>query len=164
MDEEWAKFLKTNNFLVGLSLDGTKEIHDLMRLDVHGKGTYLRTMKTVDLFNRYSVEYNILCVVNNYVARHIKKIYNEFKKNGFQYLQFIPCLDPLDEIPGSYEHSLTSQRYTIFLKALFDQWYEDIIKGERISIRYFDNLVGMIMGPCTRVLRYGWSLLGILCS
>jgi uncharacterized protein len=49
-------------------------------------------------------------------------------------------------VPGGYEHSLTPERYAVFLKTLFDLWYEDIIKGEKISIRYFDNLVGMLMG------------------
>ncbi len=146
IDDEWSKFLAENNFLVGISLDGPKDIHDLMRYDARGEGTYNRVMNTISLFNRHGVEYNILFVVNSYVARHAGKIYNFFKKNNFTYLQFIPCLDPLDEEPGNYEHSLTPERFTVFLKTLFDLWYEDVKKGNVKSIRYFDNLVGMLMG------------------
>ena len=146
INEEWAKFLADNKFLVGISLDGTGDIHDINRLDTRNKGSFIKVMNTIDVFNRYKVEYNILCVVNSFVARHINKIYSFFKKNNFNFLQFIPCLDPLNEKPGGYEYSLTPDRYAYFLKTLFDEWYNDVIKGNMISIRYFDNLVGMVMG------------------
>jgi len=146
IDDRWAKFLHDNNFLVGLSLDGTKDVHDMNRIDSANKGTFNRIMKTVDLFNKHKVEYNILFVVNSTVARHVAKIYNFFKRKNFRYLQFIPCLDPLDEDPGGHIYSLTPDRFTTFLKTLFDLWYEDIKKDNIISIRYFDNLVGMLMG------------------
>ena len=146
IDEEWAKYLSDNNFLVGLSLDGTKDIHDMNRVDSRNKGTFNRVMKTVDLFNKHKVEYNILFVVNSGVARRITKIYNFFKRNGFRFIQFIPCLDPLGEQPGRFPYSLTPERFADFLKTLFDAWYTDIKNGNMISIRYFDNLVGMIMG------------------
>jgi uncharacterized protein len=146
INDEWARFLAQNKFLVGISLDGTKNIHDSMRIDARGRGSFNGVMNTVNLFNKYGVEFNILTVVNSFVARHIIKIYNFFKKSNFRYLQFIPCLDPLDQEPGNFEYSLTPERYSYFLKALFDLWYQDILKNNIISIRYFDNLVGMILG------------------
>ncbi|NLZ54654.1 MAG: anaerobic sulfatase maturase, partial [Thermoanaerobacteraceae bacterium] len=146
IDDEWAEFLAENNFLVGISLDGPKDIHDSLRVDAKNRGSFNRVMNTISLFNKHRVEFNILCVVNSYVARHINKIYTFFKKNNFRYLQFIPCLDPLNEEPGGYDYSLTPERYAYFLKNLFDMWYDDIMKGNMVSIRYFDNLVGMLMG------------------
>ena len=146
INAEWAEFLSENNFLVGLSLDGPKDIHDLYRVGRNGKGSFLRVMETVNLFNKYNVEYNILTVVTARAARHINKIYNFFKKQDFRYLQLIPCLDPLKEKPGGHEYSLTPDKYAYFLKTLFDQWYADVIKGDVISIRYFDNIVGIAMG------------------
>ena len=143
---EWAKFLAENNFLVGLSLDGSKDMNDSMRIDATGKGSFTKIMNTVQLFNKYKVEYNILFVVSAIVARHANKIYNFFKKNDFRYLQFIPCLDPLNEKPGNHGYSLTPERLALFLKNLFDCWYDDIMKDNMISIRYFDNLVGLMMG------------------
>jgi uncharacterized protein len=146
IDENWAKFLAENKFLVGISLDGPKDIHDANRIDAKGKGTFNNVMNATKLFNKYKVEYNILFVVNGYVARHANKVYDFFKKNNFKYLQFIPCLDELNEQHGSNEFSLIPDRFTYFLKSLFDLWYEDIMKGNIVSIRYFDNLVGTLMG------------------
>jgi uncharacterized protein len=146
IDAAWAKFLADNKFLVGLSLDGTKDIHDLSRVGPNGKGSFTRVMETVDLLKKYKVEYNILFVVTGFAARHINKIYNFYKKQGFLYLQFIPCLDPLEEQPGGHEYSLTPDRYADFLKTLFDLWYADFSQGNRISIRYFDNIVRTVMG------------------
>lgn len=146
IDEEWARFLHCNGFLTGISLDGPKDIHDYLRCDAADKGSFSRVMEAVHLLEKFGVDYNILCVVNAFVARHVNKVYNFFKKNGFRYLQFIPCLDPLNEKPGGHEYSLTPERYANFLKTLFDLWYEDMMAGRRSSIRYFDNLIGMIMG------------------
>lgn len=146
INEEWADFLYKNKFLIGLSLDGPRNIHDAMRLDPSGKGTFNRVMDTVALFNKHKVEYNILCVVNVWVARHVNQVYSFYKKNHFKYLQFIPCLDPLGENPGGYAYSLSPERFTHFLKTLFDEWYRDFINGSKVSIRYFDNLIGMLLG------------------
>ncbi len=146
IDNEWAQFLGENGFLVGLSLDGPKDIHDTMRVDAKGKGSFKKVLDTAKRFDRCKVEYNILFVVNGYVARHVNKIYNFYKKNNFKYIQPIPCLDPLDEKPGGHDFSLTPDRYAYFLKTLFDLWYEDVSKGNMISIRNFDNYVGMLMG------------------
>ncbi len=146
IDEEWSYFFAQNHFLVGISLDGPKDIHDLYRVDIYGKGTFQRIIKAIHLFDQYRVKYNILTVVTPQVARHIHKIYNFFKNKNFTYLQFIPCLDPLDEEPGGYNFSLTPEKYGYFLKTLFDLWYEDIMKGHIISIRYFDNLIQLLMG------------------
>jgi uncharacterized protein len=146
IDEEWSKFLSENKFLVGISLDGPKDIHDNNRVDINNKGSFNKVMNAISLFNKFKVEYNVLCVVNAYVARHSNKIYNFFKANNLNYLQFIPCIDPLNEQSQSCEYTLDPIRYTYFLKSIFDLWYNDLLKGTAISIRYFDNLVGMFMG------------------
>lgn len=146
MSEDWAKFLSENNFLVGLSLDGIKDTHDPYRNTFENKGTFNEVMKTVNLFNKYHIEYNILTVVNAKTSKRIDSIYSFYKRNGFKYLQFIPCLDPLGEEAGQNDYSLTPKAYGDFLKHLFDLWYRDIQKGEFISIRQFDNYVQMLAG------------------
>lgn len=140
--EEFSKFLHENRFLAGLSLDGMKEINDFMR----GEDTFKKIMTTAALFEKNKVEYNILCVVPAYTARHIAKIYNFFKKSGFRYLQFIPCLDPLGEKPFGNPHSLTPELYESFLITLFRLWHDDFITDNYISVRFFDNLVRIYMG------------------
>ena len=100
IDEAWAAFLAENHFLVGLSLDGPAELHNLNRKDRAGKGTFNRVMHAAKLFDRYHVEYNILCVVTGKNARSIGQIYHFYQKQGFHWLQFIPCLEPLDSQRG----------------------------------------------------------------
>ena len=146
IDEEWASFLAAQNFLVGISLDGPPEIHNLNRIDAKEEGTYNKVIKTIRLFDKYQVEYNILYVVTSATAKHPEKIYRYFKKQGFQYLQFIPCLDPYGNERGQCAFSLTPELYAGFLKKTFDLWYADIKKGDIVSIRFFDNLVGMVAG------------------
>lgn len=146
IDEKWCAFLHDHHFLIGLSLDGPKEIHNLHRVDARQNGTFNRVMKTAGLFDRYQVEYNILSVVTANSCRFVDKIYDFYKKSGFRYLQFINCLDPTDEEHGKYAYSLKPDDLGKFLNRLFDRWYEDFMQGNYVSIRYFDNLVRMING------------------
>lgn len=145
INDAWAIFLKKNHFLVGISMDGPKEIHDQNRKDKTGKDTFNRVLKTVQLFNKYKVEYNVLCVVSKGIAKHPTKVYEFFKKNNIQFMQFIPCLDEFDKV-GKNKYSLLPQDYGNFLCQLFDLWYQDIVKGNIVSIRMFDNIVQMLMG------------------
>lgn len=146
IDEEWCEFLSENNFLVGLSLDGPADIQNLNRIDLQGKGSFSRVAKTVEIFNKYKVEYNVLCTVTKSVTKHIEKIYRYYTKSGFKYLQFIPCLDELGRKPGKNPYSLKPEDYESFLKKLFDLWYKDFIDGKGVSIRMFDNIVQMLLG------------------
>ncbi|MFL0164046.1 anaerobic sulfatase maturase [Candidatus Clostridium helianthi] len=146
INDNWGEFLAKNNFLAGLSLDGPKDIHDQNRIDVNGTGSYKRIEKTIKIFNKYKVQYNILSVVTKSVARHVQKIYKYYSKNEFNYLQFIPCLDPLDSEAGKNTYSLTPEDYEEFLKNLFDLWYKDFKEGKKISIRMFDNIIQILLG------------------
>ena len=146
IDDEWAQFLAENHFLVGVSLDGTKEIHDRYRLDAAGKGTYNRVMEAICLLKKYQVDYNILTVVTAATTRNSQKIYNFFKKNGMGYQQYIECLDPIGEMPGGHEYSLTPEKYEVFLKGIFDAWYLDRKNGPYVYNRYFENLMMLLNG------------------
>lgn len=146
LDADWCRFFAQNKFLVGLSLDGDKTIHDLNRIDQAGKGTYNRVMHAARLMNEYGVEYNILCVVTRELARRAKRIYRSLVKNGFGYLQFIPCIDDFDANPGASPYSLTAERFGEFLINLFEEWYQDFRQGNYISIRHFDNWIHMLNG------------------
>ena len=146
INDEWARFLAENNFLVGVSLDGPKDIHNAHRIDTNNNGTFNKVMKAIELFNKFKVQYNIVYVVTALSARYANKIYNLFKKNNFRYIQFIPCLDPINEKRGKHPYSLKPLDFEKFLRLTFDLWYEDFIKGDYVSVRYFDNLVGIIQG------------------
>ena len=106
IDEEWVDFLQENRFLVGLSLDGLKELHDFYRVDTQNQGTWSRVVKTLTLLQKKQVPCNLLCVVTAQCARKPQKIYRTLKRLGGEFLQFIPCLDPLAEARGEAGYSL----------------------------------------------------------
>lgn len=144
IDEKWAQFLHDNHFLVGLSLDGGKSVNDFCRVDAKGESTFARLMETVELLDRYQVDYNIVSVVTAKSVEKLPFLYNFFKKKHFMYLQFIPCMDESPEQKNPY--SLTPEAYGKFLCELFDLWYEDFSHGFSIDIRMFSNLAQMAAG------------------
>jgi len=159
IDEDWVKLFKEHDFLVGLSLDGTKDLHDLNRVDAAGKGTWTKLCRGLSLMQSHKVRVNILCVVTNQCARHPGKVYSSLKKLGVKYMQFIPCMDPSEEERGTECYSLQPDRYGDFLCQLFDLWYLDWEKGNYHSVRLFDDYVNMIIdghpGTCATCGRCG---------
>lgn len=147
LDEDWCRFFREKNFLVGVSVDGLEETHDACRHTADGKGgTYERIRQSTDLLDRYGVDYNILTVVSGITAPRIREIYQDYRKNGWMYQQYIACLDPLGEKKCGESYSLTPKQYGEFLITLFDLWYKDWKKGRQPSIRMFENWVGVLMG------------------
>jgi uncharacterized protein len=146
IDEKWCRFFRENNFLIGLSLDGTQDIHDSLRHTKNGRGTYARTSEAARLMDEFQVEYNILTVVTPAVADNVKKIYRDYQKHGWNYQQYIACLDPLDEGHEKTPYSLTPEKYGLFLTDLFDLWYEDLKHGRQPYIRQFENYIGLAAG------------------
>ena len=146
IDGQWAAFLAEHRFLTGLSLDGTRDIHDYLRPDRRGEGTYARVMEAARLLSAAGAEFNLLCVVSAQVARHGVAVYNALRKTGCRFLQFIPCVEPFEGLPGAGPHFLTPEDYAQFLRAVFPLWYRDLCAGDYCSVRYFDNLVNMLAG------------------
>lgn len=140
INQRWCRLFKRYNFLVGLSIDGSPIYHDLNRLDIKGRGTYHRVMATKKLFDDYQIDYNILCVLTNQLAKEAKKVFRFLQENHIRYVQFIPCLDELNaENRSSY--ALTPQRFATFYQQLFKLWFKELEKGNYISIKLFDDLV-----------------------
>lgn len=146
LDTAWVDFLKQHHFLVGVSVDGDKALHDEFRVDAAGKGTWTRVQKNLALLQKAGVSCNLLCVVTRRCAKSAVRIYHALQKTGVGYLQFIPCLDPLGEERGRRPWSLTPEDYGSFLCALFDAWYRDWECGRYTSVRLFDDYVHLAMG------------------
>lgn len=146
IDEEWCRFFQENHFLIGLSVDGTKETHDALRHTKNGGDTYARINEAAKLMDRYGVDYNILTVVTPAIADNIRTIYHSYQKRGWNYQQYIACLDPLDEGHGKTPFSLPPEKYGQFLVTLFDLWYEDLKHGCQPYIRQFENYIGLAAG------------------
>ena len=123
LDEDWCRWLRDNRVLVGISLDGPKEIHDRCRVDTEGKGTFQKVMHAIRLLEKYGVEFNILTVVSAFNTRRAQQVYQFFKKQNFAY-----------------------QQYKTFLKTMFDEWYRDVSAGRYVYNRYFENLLMIMTG------------------
>lgn len=85
-------------------------------------------------------------MVTGQTARFVEQIYRFFRRQGFRWLQFIPCLEPLDQERGQERYHLSAEGYGTFLCRLFDLWFQDLQKGEYVSIRHLDNWIGMLLG------------------
>ncbi len=145
IDNTWAKLLKDNNFLVGVSLDGPASLHNKFRTDHNNKGTFNKVMQAIQILRKHDVSFNILTVINKQVAKHPDQIYKFLRKNKFDYLQFIPCLDPFDQSKDSL-YSLEPKEYEYFMKRIFDLWHKDVLSGQFVSIRQFENLLSILSG------------------
>lgn len=144
INPRWAKLLKENNFLVGLSIDGNATYHDLYRLDAKGHGTYHRVMATKKLFDEYQIEYNILCVLTNPLAKEARKVFQFLKQNNIQYVQFIPCLNDLEATERN-EYALTPKRFASFYTQLLKLWLEELANGHYMSIKLFDDVYNLLI-------------------
>lgn len=110
LDEEWCHFFAENHFLLGVSVDGLKATHDAYRKDAAGQDTYFRVLEGIKRLEKYGVDYNILTVVNAKTAPKIRKIYEQYRKNGWQ-LSAVHCLS------GSFG------RKAGYKGILFNAWY-----------------------------------------
>ncbi len=141
--DEWIHLFQTNDWLVDLSLDGCQEDHDFSRSDKSGKGSFLDVMKAINALKLAKVNYNILAVVTSENYQNISNTYRFFKDQGFTHLQFISCLDFLD---NDNILTLSPLQWAAFQIELFDLWYKDWISGEYTSIRHFDNYINLMNG------------------
>ena len=148
INEEWASFFREHHFLVGISLDGPRKMHDGARLDPSGNGTFERIMKSIDTLKRYHVDFNILTVVTEKTAQNASALYKFYKRNHFTYIQLIPCMDEAKRqgTEDGSPYAVRSESYGRFLCEFFDLWYEDFRKGEIVDVRMFSNLAQMAVG------------------
>ncbi|MFW5976464.1 MAG: anaerobic sulfatase maturase [Bacillota bacterium] len=148
LDDDWAEFMAENDVLVGLSLDGPAELHDVYRTDKNGLKSHKKVIKGLDYLIQYGVKYNILCVVNDINSKYPGKVYDFFKKRGAQHIQFIPLVEQLENGKIS-SRSVFSEEYGRFLIGVFDKWLFDGY-GD-IYIQIFEQCVSAWAG-------YGTSL------
>lgn len=142
LDTQWARFFKEHGFLVGVSFDGSPRLHDLHRYDAHKRGSGRSVAATIALLKAEGVQFNVLSVVTNELAQNIKQAYTYLVNHEVYYHQYIACMDPLD----GDKNYLSPAVYAQFLKELFDLWFDSWQQGKPVSIRFFDNLVGMLLG------------------
>jgi uncharacterized protein len=143
LTDEWCAFLKKHNFMVGISLDGPRNIHDRYRRDPKGKGTFDRVMRGLRLLQKHKVEYNVLACVARDTARHPLEVYRFLKSEGVEFIQFTPVVERMPDArsrhhglrlagPASLDReerqtevtpwSVIPEEYGDFLIAVYEEW------------------------------------------
>jgi uncharacterized protein len=128
LTDEWCRFFREHGFLIGLSLDGPRELHNAYRVDKGGEPTFDRVMTGVSLLKRHKVEFNILTCVHAANVGHPLEVYRFLRdKVGAQFIQVIPVVER-DNDTGFQEgeeitdRSVTGRQYGDFLIAVFEEW------------------------------------------
>lgn len=186
LDDEWGEFLAANRFLMGISIDGPRDIHDLYRYDKGGGPTFDRVMRGLDVLKRHRVDWNVLCTLHRHNADRPLEIYHFFRDElGAEFMQFIPIAErvtpeqaaasldlaepwrswrdrPLYTQAGELvtERSITAAQYGDFLTSIFDEWVRRDVG--RVYVQLFDvalaNWVGEPPGLCIHSRTCGTAL------
>lgn len=160
LNDEWCKFFRDNDFLVGISIDGPRGLHDRYRVNKGGKGTYKQVRRGIDLLQKHGVEFNTLTVLHRHNVDDPVRLYRFLKSIGSRYHQYIPIFERLGvgqteaglslvspAFAGQAEvtdWSLTSEQYGRFLVETFDEWVcEDV---GQISVQMFDSTLSSWIG------------------
>ncbi|BFG73880.1 anaerobic sulfatase maturase [Paraburkholderia terrae] len=171
LDDAWCAFLKQHDFLVGLSIDGPRELHDAYRVSRSGKPTFDRVMRGLECIHRHGVAFNALAVINRLNARRPIDVYRFLTREvGATYLQFNPCVEARtfkqvapqfwDEAsipvvgterakPGAADSVVTDwsvdpDDWGYFLSRTFDEWYREDLG--RVLVNLFETAVAQTMG------------------
>ena len=169
LDDAWCTFFKRHDFLVGLSVDGPRELHDTYRLDRRGKGTFDLVMKGWRALRRHDVEFNILCTVNAANQHHGRTVYRFFRDElGAKWVQFIPIIERAteqtiaiankgwSEVPGEKrvlytqtgnlvtERTVGSEQYGTFLIDVFEEWVRRDVG--QVYVQLFDVTLEAFFG------------------
>lgn len=166
LDTEWGAFLAEHRFLVGLSIDGPRELHDRYRVDKQQRGTFDQVVRGLEVLQRHHVEFNTLTVVSRANAGQPLEVYRFLKSIGSSFLQFIPLVEreaptrlkilglglsdpPVPGEPHDPESPVTpwsvgARQYGEFLCTIFDEWVRRDVG--RTFVQIFDVTLGNFVG------------------
>lgn len=143
LTDEWCEFLHNQGWLVGISIDGTEELHNENRLSVQGKPTYWQVMRGIRLLEKHRVEWNAMAVVNEQNVKRPLEFYRFFKSIRCHYIQFTPLVEQ--------DRRISAADWGNFLCTLFDEWVKEDV-GEYF-VQLFDatlaNWCGVAPGVCS---------------
>jgi uncharacterized protein len=169
INDEWATFFKANNYLVGLSIDGPRALHDAYRIDKKGEGSFDDAIRGWNCLRKHNVDVNILCTIHAANAEHPLEVYHFFRDElQAQYIQLIPIVErateqkialanqgwgglrgtdrPLYKQEGNLvtDRTVTAEQFGKFLIGIFDDWLQRDVG--KIYVTTFDVALGSWLG------------------
>jgi len=136
LNDDYCKLFKNNDFLVGVSFDLLKDIHNKYR-----DYSYDKVLNNIKMLKEYNIEFNIFCTLNNEISMYPDEVFNEILENNFIFIQFTPCMSKINE---KSDYALTPKNFAAFYKRIFDLWYQEYEKEHLISIKLFDDLINIL--------------------
>lgn len=143
-DPAWADFFARHDFLVGVSVDGYRGLHDHLRPDATGGPTYDRVLAAIARLREAGVAFNVLTVLTAQLARHPQQAFRFLVRERIDYVQYVPCLPGLGE--RADEWSLSPRAFAAFYRSLLQQWLRELDRGHYVSVGLFDDLMAMSLG------------------
>ena len=135
INKEWSRFFAVHDFRIGISMDGSDELHNLYRRTKDNKATSTNVKLGFQLLMEQGINPEILCVVNAENVRFPQIIYNFFKQTGAAYITFLPLVEPEPGSPtGVSKRSVPAEEFGTFLSEIFDEWVEKDIGKIKIQI------------------------------
>ena len=171
LTDEWCRFFKENNFLVGVSIDGPQEFHDEYHKNRQGQPSFAKVMKGIELLKKHGVEYNAMAVVNDFNADYPLDFYHFFKEIDCHYIQFTPIVERISQRADGLslsspiqnekaeltDFSVSPEQWGNFLCAIFDEWVREDVGNYYIQL--FDstlaNWIGEQPGVCSMAKNCG---------
>ena len=171
LNDEWCRFFKDNNWLVGVSIDGPQEFHDEYRRNKMGAPSFRKVMQGINLLKKHGVEWNAMAVVNDFNADYPLDFYHFFKEIECRYIQFAPIVErilprkdgrhlasPMDANGAPLaDFSVSPEQWGNFLCTIFDEWVRHDVG--QYFIQLFDatlaNWIGEQPGVCTMARTCG---------
>lgn len=181
LTDKWCQFLKKNNFMVGISIDGPKEIHDRYRRDRKGKGTFDQVMRGLKLLQKHEVDYNVLASVARETAKRALDVYSFLRGEGVEFIQFTPIVERLPDAPSAEQGlhlagpasldreeeqkevtawSVLPEEYGDFLIAVYEDWIrKDVGKTFVMNFEWALNAwIGNPSPVCVHAAQCGRSV------
>jgi serine-type anaerobic sulfatase-maturating enzyme len=150
LNDEWAGLFKENSFLIGISIDGPRELHDAYRVDKGGQPTFDRVIRGIETLKRNGVEFNTLTTVHKGNADRPLEVYRFLKENGSGYMQFIPIVERIAHqvtadglqlvspnfagTAGVSPWSVEARQFGRFLCAIFDEWVRNDVGRHYVQL------------------------------
>ena len=168
LDDNWCEFFREHNFLIGLSLDGTREMNDAYRVDKSGAGTFDRVVSAARLMQKHNVDFNVLTTVHAANGDRPLELYRFLRDDlGTKFIQFIPIVErttpelinianqgwgeklkdrPLYLQAGNRvtDRSVKSEQWGRFLIAIFDEWVKRDVGT--VYVQMFDAALASWVG------------------
>jgi serine-type anaerobic sulfatase-maturating enzyme len=182
LDDEWAGFFKEHQFLVGISIDGPREIHDTFRVTKGGHGSFDRVMRGLEHLRGGGVDYNVLTAVHSANQDRGVEVYRFLRDEcGARFMQFIPIIERVSGSRGDERvawsswrdrplytqtgelvtgRSVSPEGYGRFLVDVFEEWVRRDVAS--VYVQMFDtalaNWVGEQPGMCVHCETCGLAL------